>query len=231
MPRAASASPSSIVPSWLLAAPAMARQRRRGIVSGVNTAPSAHGDSTSHSANRMSSIAEDGDAELGVQRGRAVRVAGRRRSPARPRRPAAGRRSRRRGRCPARRRAGRPGRIAVHLRRTARMPARTPTAVVGDGSPEPPSATLTPVTHGRLERDPVHVPLRRADVFGGDVAAAELVDRPTQRPQRRLVPRPVRDRASRRPCRRPGRGPPRPPSASSPRSGGARRGARPPRES
>ncbi len=55
MPRACSWSPFSIVASWLLAAPQTTEQRSFGIESSFSAAPSAHGDSTSHSRSRIPS--------------------------------------------------------------------------------------------------------------------------------------------------------------------------------
>ena len=70
-------------------------------------------------------------------------------SPPPPRPRGAGRRVSRRGRRPVPRRGVRASaRRRRGARRTARIACSTPTAVTGEGSPDPPSDTSTPVTHG-----------------------------------------------------------------------------------
>ena len=87
----------------------------------------------------------------------------------------------------------------------ARIPQKTPHAVIGEGSPEPPRLDRQAGDVVGLERDDLGVGGARADVLGRQVAAAERVDEPAQRPEqeRRLVG--ARDRPARRSCRRPGR--------------------------
>ena len=65
------------------------------------------------------------------------------------------------------------------------MPRRTPSAVNGDGSPEPPCATSTPVTCLVTRADDLHVLEAGAAVLGGDVVAAEVVDEATERAEER----------------------------------------------
>ena len=203
---------------------AAAQPRDRG---GVNTAPRAQGDSTSHSANRISSWSTTVTPRSRVERVGALRVqvgdehlgAGgdqqpRRRSSRRARAldddlPAGGRRNRR------------------QLGSTARIPPRRRSRSVGDGSPEPPSPhASTPVTHGvsRAIRSCPAASRRRPRRRCSARRACRSRGRARAASPRRAA---ARDRPSRRPCRRPGRARPRPPLASSPRSAGARRG--PPR--
>ena len=68
------------------------------------------------------------------------------------------------------------------------MAQNTPQAVAGDGSPEPPSSWLVPVTYRVVDAQEVHVGLRRADVLGREVAAAEAVDEPAVGVEQRVGP-------------------------------------------
>ena len=65
-------------------------------------------------------------------------------------------------------------------RSEARIPQKTPQAVIGDGSPEPPLATGSPVMWACASHL-LGVVGRRADVLSGQVAAAEPVDESAQR--------------------------------------------------
>ena len=58
----------------------------------------------------------------------------------------------------------------------ASMPRRQPSAVNGDGSPEPPLSIEVPRTCLVVGAHDVHVGRRRARVLGRDVAAAEVID-------------------------------------------------------
>ncbi len=58
------------------------------------------------------------------------------------------------------------------------MPRRTPSAVNGDGSPEPPCDGSMPVTCLVWPADDLHVLEAGAAVLGGDVVAAQVVDEP-----------------------------------------------------
>ena len=113
-----------------------------------------------------------------------------------------------------------------HVASTA---ASTPSAVYGLGSPEPPARRGRPVTWRRARGDDRHVARRGADVLGGDVAAAERVDRVAE-VQQHVAPAPapsaarVRRRGRSRPCRRRAAGR-RPPTCRSSRARGAGRRA------
>ena len=89
-------------------------------------------------------------------------------------------------------------------RRWCRTPARsrpgsptsTPSAVNGLGSPEPPRRASSPATCGVPLGDHGHVAARRADVLGGDVAAAAA----TRRCRRSRAARPCAARRAARPA-------------------------------
>ena len=65
------------------------------------------------------------------------------------------------------------------------MPRRTPSAVNGDGSPEPPCDGSTPVTCLVMRADDLHVLEAGAAVLGGDVVAAEVLDELAERAEQR----------------------------------------------
>ena len=69
----------------------------------------------------------------------------------------------------------------------ARIPQKTPHAVIGEGSPEPPFSTGRPVMWRVSRGDDLGVGGRRADVLGRQVAAAERLDEPPQRPEQELA--------------------------------------------
>ena len=64
--------------------------------------------------------------------------------------------------------------------------------MTGDGSPEPPADSPTPVAHGVHACQRLHVGRCRTDVLGREVATAELVDRLPERAQHRFRVRRVR---------------------------------------
>ena len=67
----------------------------------------------------------------------------------------------------------------------ASMPRRTPSAVNGDGSPEPPCDGSTPVHVLGQRADDLHVLEAGAAVLGGDVVAAEVLDEAAERAEQR----------------------------------------------